>query len=84
MAEWCDIIGWNSETVAEWCDSKYGVTVPEQWPSGVIVSVVEQWNSGTVAEWCDSEWGGTVPEQWPSGVIVSVVEQCRNSGRVVL
>ena len=31
--------------MAEWCDRKYGGTV-EQWPSGVIVSVVEQWNSG--------------------------------------
>ena len=67
VAEWCDIIGWKSETVAEWCDSKCGVTVPEQWPSGVIVSVVEQWNS----------------ETGPSGVIASGVEQCRNSGRVV-
>ena len=38
----------------------------EQWPSGVIVSVVEQWNSGTVAEWCDI----IGVEQWNSTQIV--------------
>ena len=33
--------------MAEWCGSKCGGTV-EQWPSGVVVSVMEQLNSGRV------------------------------------
>ena len=37
----------------------------EQWPSGVIVSVVEQWNSGLA-----SGVKVSVVEQWNSGLVV--------------